>query len=44
MKTKIKRLERTANTIRQDVLKISHHGKIGHVGSAMSIVDILTVL
>lgn len=44
MSSKIQRLEKLAKTIRQDVLKISHHGHIGHVGSALSVVDILTGL
>ncbi len=44
MKPKLARLTELANTIRQDVLKISHNGNIGHIGSALSIVDIITVL
>lgn len=44
MENRFKKLTRMANIIRQDVLKISHHGDIGHIGSALSIVDILTVL
>jgi len=44
MKSKISQLQSKANIIRQEVLKISHKGDIGHIGSALSIVDILTVL
>lgn len=40
----LKNLTRIANLIRQDVIKISYHGQIGHIGSALSIVDILTGL
>lgn len=31
-------------TIREDILKISYHGNVGHVGSALSVTDILTAL
>jgi len=44
MKPKTIKLKKLANTIRQDILKISHHGSIGHIGSAYSVTDILTVL
>src|SRR3990167_3379189 len=44
MSQKIRRLATLAKTIRQDILKISHHGHIGHVGSALSVVEILTSL
>ena len=40
----IKKLTKIANQIRQDVLTISYHGNIGHIGSALSVVDILTCL
>lgn len=44
MDSKINKLQKAANLIRQDVLKISYSGGVGHIGSALSIVDILTVL
>lgn len=37
-------LARIAKIIRKDVLTISHRANVGHIGSALSIVDILTVL
>jgi len=44
MKQNLQKLLKTANTLRQDVIKISYNGNIGHIGSALSIVDILTGL
>jgi len=44
MKSKMSQLKSKANLIRQDILKISYNGNVGHIGSALSIVDILTVL
>lgn len=38
------KLTKIANQIRRDVLTISYHGNIGHIGSALSVVDILTCL
>ena len=38
------KLAKIANSIRQDVLTISYQGKIGHIGSALSVVEILTGL
>lgn len=37
-------LEKKTRKFRKDILDISYHGKIGHLGSAFSIIDILTVL
>ena len=44
MNTNLAKLKKLANTIRQDILKISHHGSIGHIGSAYSVTDILTTI
>lgn len=40
----VQKLTKIANILRQDVIKISYHGNVGHIGSALSIVDILTGL
>ena len=44
MKQNLRKLLTIANNLRQDVIKISYHGNIGHIGSALSVVDILTGL
>ena len=41
---KWKRLEHLAYTVRKDILDISYNAHVGHIGPALSIVDILTVL
>lgn len=40
----IKFLKKKALEIRKLIIKISHKAQVGHIGSALSIVDILTVL
>lgn len=47
--TKIKRtdiedLEKKAREIKKDILEISYKASVGHIGSALSIADIITVL
>lgn len=37
-------LQKKANEIRQDIIRMVHHAKAGHVGGDLSVVDILTVL
>ncbi|MBU1085629.1 transketolase [Patescibacteria group bacterium] len=44
MTTNLKDLEKTANLLRRDILNISYHGQVGHIGSALSVVDIITTL
>lgn len=44
-KTKnVKLLKSTAQKIRRDIIKISHKANVGHIGSSLSITDILTVI
>lgn len=40
----IKRLEKAVKKIRRDILEISYRANVGHIGSALCIADILTVL
>lgn len=40
----IEELKKIAGEIRRDVIEISHSAKVGHIGPALSIADILTVL
>src|SRR3989344_4931917 len=40
----IKRLTRLALLVKKDILEISYKARVGHIGSAISIADILTVL
>lgn len=40
----MKILEKKARQIRKDILDISYQAYVGHIGSALSIVDLLTVL
>lgn len=44
MQTKIKRLESIAKEIRRKIISMSHDSKVGHLGSALSVVDIVVVL
>ncbi len=44
MESSEKELAPLARKLRADILKISFNGKTGHVGSALSIIDLLTVL
>ncbi len=43
-KSRWKRLEHIARAVRKDILDISYNAHVGHIGPALSIVDILTVL
>lgn len=40
----VKFLEKTAKVIKKNILKLSYKAHVGHIGSALSIADILTVL
>lgn len=44
MKTNINALQNSARLIKKDIIEISYRANVGHVGSAISIADILTVL
>lgn len=44
MKTNINALRYSARLIKKDIIEISYRANVGHVGSAISIADILTVL
>lgn len=41
---KIKNLKKLARLIKKDIIKISYQAHVGHIGSALSIADIITVL
>ena len=43
-KTRWKKLQQVAYAVRKDILDISYKAHVGHIGPALSIVDILTVL
>lgn len=43
-KKEIIRLKRLAHLVKKDVLEMSYKAQVGHIGSAISIADILTVL
>ena len=40
----MKKLNKIVTQVKQDILTISYRGHAGHIGSALSIADILTVL
>ena len=44
MQTQVDDLARIVRQLRHDILNISYQGKVGHIGSAFSIIDILAVL
>lgn len=41
---KVSKLKKAAHEVKKDILKISYNANVGHIGSSLSIADLLTVL
>ena len=44
MRSKVNNMNQIVRNLRKDILNISYKGQVGHIGSALSIIDILSVL